>query len=117
MGTAARSSAVEREGDISTPRERASSGGVIMAPMDQAMIAGSSDQSRIWLAKAPLTAQQDLSPLFRLGRTLRDIPTWGKTRHPPPPPPLPQAAIPAPPPAADTRGVSRGDGAGRGGLC
>lgn len=86
------------------PRERGSRHR-IMAPMDQAVIAGSSDQSRIWLAKAPLTAQQDLSLLFRLGRTLRDIPTWGRTRQHPPLPPLPQAVIPAPPPAADTRGL------------
>ena len=76
-----------------------------MASMHQAAIAGSSDQSRIWLAKAPLTAQQDLSPLFRLGRTLRDIPTRGKTQQHPPLLPLPQAVIPAPPPAADARGL------------
>lgn len=68
---------------------------------DQTVIVDCSDQSAIWLPKAPLTAQQDLAPLFRLDRALQDIPTQRKTQQDLP---LPQAGIPAPPPAADIQG-------------
>lgn len=91
----------ERGRRVSTSRAGTISEDVFTAPVDQTVIADSSDQSMIWLPKAPLTAQHDLPPLFRLDRVLQDIPTRGKTQQNLP---LPQAGIPAPPPAADTRG-------------
>jgi len=98
---AARSSAVEKEGETLACQRASEQWRHDHGPDGS----GSSNHSRIWLAKAPLTVQQDLSPLFRLGRTLQDIPTQGNTQQQHPLPPLPQAAILAPPPAADTWGL------------